>query len=143
MLCSLGGGGLSGHLPRTGTQEWVLPGVRDLVMINHDRMVVTDDFSGGNNYLVDPATGRAVGAPVAGRLVADQRPGGAPLVLRPTDDPPGRLAVVALDPADGGRHTLGTVPVLTVDDRCSATTGYLACVRAVGGTSTLEITAVG
>ena len=76
-------------------------------------------------------------------MVADQRPGGAPLVLSPTNDPPGRLAVITLDPADGGRHTRGTVPALTIDDRCSATTGYLVCLRAVGGSTTLDVTAVG
>ncbi|GIF18780.1 outer membrane protein assembly factor BamB [Actinoplanes tereljensis] len=143
LLCSIGGGAIVGHLPRTGQEVWRLPGMRDLTVVSLDRMIVTGDAISGDSHLADPATGRTIGAPVVGRTVYPHDAGVTPMFVRPAVEPPDRLALVALDPADGTQRTLGTVPPLTVEDVCTSASGYLACVRTGAQGMALDITAVG
>ncbi|GAA2612680.1 outer membrane protein assembly factor BamB family protein [Paractinoplanes durhamensis] len=139
MVCAIGDGVIIGHDPQTGRQTWQLPGMRDMTMVGPNRMVVTGDLATGDNFLVEPSSGQTVHGPIVGRLVTRQGQAGTPTFLRPAAEPPGRLAVVTVDLADGTEHKLGTVPAITTEDICTTADGYLACVR--GGA--LEITAVG
>ncbi|GIM91501.1 outer membrane protein assembly factor BamB family protein [Paractinoplanes toevensis] len=142
-LCDIGGGAIVGRLPRTGKEVWTLAGMRDMTLLGHDRMIVTGDAVTGDNYLADPVTGTTIGAPIVGRMVYPQDSGDMPMFLRPAVEPPGRLALVAVNPADGTQRTLGTVPPLAAEDVCITTSGYLACVRTGAQGMALDITAVG
>ncbi|GAA0540117.1 hypothetical protein GCM10010172_21710 [Paractinoplanes ferrugineus] len=139
LLCSVGPTGIAGHDPLTGRTKWELAGVRDLWPAGPDRIMVSQDERAGGSFLLDPATGARIGAPVPGRVAYPQEAGEVPMFLRGVVDPPGRTAVIAIDPADGAQRMLGAVADVTNDDICRTTSGYLACVR----DSTLDITAVG
>lgn len=139
LLCSVGPTGIAGHDPLTGRTTWELVGMRDLWPAGPGRILVDSDDESGGGYLIDPATGARIGSRIAGRMAYPGNATDVPMYLRAAAEPPDRMAVVAIDPADGGQRTLGAIPLVRVDDICMTTAGYLACVR----DDTLDVTAVG
>ncbi|MEU4241933.1 PQQ-binding-like beta-propeller repeat protein [Actinoplanes sp. NPDC026619] len=139
LLCSIGPLGITGHDPRTGTEKWQMPDGADLWMIGHDRMLVSSGALEGESSMADPATGAKIGGPFTGRMAYPLDRGLVPMYLRPALEPRDRYAVVRVDPDHGSQRTVGTVPIVTIDDFCMTTGDYLACARAG---SALDITVV-
>jgi hypothetical protein len=135
LLCSLGRDGVAAHDPATGMVRWRQPRMSGLQPLTGDRLLL-DDSTGytlpgrGTMVLVDPATGRRIGAPVRGTPVRTADPTGAILMLSATGEP-GRAAVVRLDTTTGAAGPLGTIESRG-DANCASAGRYLAC--ELGGT---------
>lgn len=117
VLCGTDLSGLNGYDPDTGERRWRMAGMTIAWPVGADRVIASSELN-GQFQLIDPATGRPVGAAGTGlgtwrddgRSAVDGEPTpSSALVLRGVTDDPSRSAVVRLDVRTGDQNVLGTI----------------------------------
>lgn len=127
-LCLNDGRGLVAYDPTTGARRWRVEGAANAWQVSPDRLVVSEGTDSGRQLLMDAVTGRPVGAATDGTLAWNGPQDKSVIVLRPTQSPPDRTAVVRWDLETGRQWMLGTIAPVG-GPPCSALDGYLACYR--------------
>ncbi|WP_127497619.1 PQQ-binding-like beta-propeller repeat protein [Actinoplanes solisilvae] len=127
-LCLNDGSGLVAYDTTTGARRWRIDGAADAWQVSADRLVVGEGSESGRHVLVDAVTGRTLGASVEGTLAWNGPQDESVVVLRPTESPPNRTAVVRWDLATGRQWLLGAIDPMG-NPPCSALPGHLACFR--------------
>jgi putative pyrroloquinoline-quinone binding quinoprotein len=139
LICTTGAHEVVGHDPATGRVVWRTLGVQDLWDVGGERLLLNAVGTGvPTMVLIDAATGRAIGAPVAGQPAQVVHPEGSIYLLRGTTTPRDRTAVVRFDLATGRSTMLGTIGAIG-EQGCAMVPGYLACPAA----GRLTVTAAG
>jgi hypothetical protein len=125
VVCGADAGGLVGYDPDTGAPRWEAGGMTVAWPVADDRIVASSEVD-GRFQLLDPASGRAVGAVGSGlgswrtearSAVADSPDPSAVFALRSVTATPGETAVVRIDVATGARSLLGAI----------ARSGWIGC----------------
>jgi outer membrane protein assembly factor BamB len=146
LLCTFSRGGVVGRDPASGRVVWQQPGMAGVQVLTGNRLLLDNANAyapGSDVVLVDPGTGRQIGAPIRGMPVASalSYPSSLPhpsmLILRPTTRSE-KVAVVRLDIATGATTLLGAIQ-RPGERPCRSAGRYLACPRE----GALTITAVG
>jgi hypothetical protein len=136
VLCGTDPGGLIGYDPDTGARRWTAAGMTVAWPVRDDRIVASSELN-GRFQLLDPATGRAVGAPGSGlgswrtegrSAVADAPAPSSVFALRGETDAPGGAVVVRIDVGTGSRYLLGAIGG-TGWIGCRNVAKYLVCLR--------------
>jgi hypothetical protein len=145
VVCGADAGGLAGYDPDTGARRWEAGGMTVAWPVRDDRMVASSEVD-GRFQLLDPATGRAVGAVGSGlgswrtearSAVADSPAPSSVFVLRSVTATPGET-VVRIDVATGARSLLGAIGGSGWIG-CRNVPNYLVCLQ----DSRLTVTATG
>lgn len=111
--------------PATGRELWradeLFPSV-----VTADR-ILTGEAGNADHVLLDSRTGRRLTGTLHGWLVSQTTYDDSLLLLRPTNTPLGRTAVVRVDLRTGRTHVLGSVEPMPDQQSCQSTPGYLVC----------------
>jgi outer membrane protein assembly factor BamB len=118
--------GLTAYDTDSGRVRWRLSGIGNGWSASSDRIVAAQPGDGAAQHLVDPETGRQVGADGTGETVWTAEPQRALLTLKATTSPPGHTSITRWDLATGRRDLLGSMERITVN-RCQAVAHYLGC----------------
>jgi PQQ-like domain len=136
VVCGVDPRGLIGYEPATGAPRWQAAAMTVASPIGDDRVMASSELN-GRFQLIEPATGRPVGAPGTGvgswrtdgpSVVGDAPAAASAFVLRAVTGAPDETAVVRLDVRTGDQHALGTVDG-TGWSGCRTVTKYLVCLQ--------------
>lgn len=139
VVCGTVAGALAGYDPDTGSARWRVAGMTVAWPAGDDRIVAASDLD-GRFRLIDPASGRTLGAggtglgswrPVARTVVSDAAPGPSAYLIRDEN------TLVRLDLSTGGQYSAGTIDGSGWIG-CSHVEKYLLCLQE----SRLTVTAV-